>query len=378
MFAKIVWPKLFLFFVLCTFAVPAAAQEVHQDLKEIIEARVVEVLDEFERPIYGTDTVVDVQVVKAEVLTGEQIGETIEFENELVPLSDDDHIYLNHVVMIDGYEYYMFKDYKRQSQLVVLLVMFAAALIWFAGRQGFLALLSLGLSIAAIFFILIPALLAGYDPILVSLGVASVILSLVFFITHGITPTSLIAFGGTYAAVLVTCLIAWFWVGSMHLTGFGDETAVYLNFSTDGQLDFAGLLLGSIIIGILGVLDDVSITQAAVVRELFGANKTLSMVELYHRAIRVGRDHVGSLVNTLALAYVGASLPLILLFSAASSDWYLSLNQEVIAAEIVRIIVGSFGLVLAVPFTTLIAAWYFAKYGIDENDTSSCGHSHVH
>jgi len=135
--------------------------------------------------------------------------------------------------------------------------------------------------------------------------------------------------------------------------------------------------LGSIIIGILGVLDDVSITQASVVQELKAVNESLGVRELYNRAIKVGRDHVGSLVNTLALAYVGVSLPLVLLFAQAGSDITLTLNQEIVAAEIVRIIVGSIGLIMAVPFTTLAAAWWFDKKGVEANDISSV-HGHHH
>jgi uncharacterized membrane protein len=164
----------------------------------------------------------------------------------------------------------------------------------------------------------------------------------------------------------------------MRLTGFGQDAAVSLNFSTRGALDFAGLLLGSIIIGILGVLDDVSITQVSVTQELKHANKDLSALELYESAIKVGKDHIGSLVNTLALAYVGVSLPLVLLFARADATIGLTLNQEVVAAELVRIIVGSIGLILAVPITTLIASWWYGKKGIDERDISSHGHSHVH
>ena len=161
------------------------------------------------------------------------------------------------------------------------------------------------------------------------------------------------------------------------LTGFSTDAAVYLNFSTGGKLDIAGLLLGSIIIGLLGVLDDVSITQASVVQELRGANQALGARELYRRAIRVGRDHVGSLVNTLALAYVGAALPLVLLFARSDASFLASINQEVIAVEIVRIVIGSIGLVLAVPFTTAVAAWYFSSRDVARNDTHA-GHSHHH
>lgn len=355
-----------------------AAQTVHQELQEIIEAEVLEVIAEGERNVFGTDTNVPTQTLRARLLSGTRSGEAVVFENEMVPLLEGDMIYLNYVKTIDGKEYFMFKDYQRHWQLFWLVAIFVGLLVLFAGRQGVLALLSLGLSIAAIFFLLIPALLAGYNPALASLAIAGVILAAVLFITHGINARSVIAFIGTFLAVLLTCLTAWFWVGSMRLTGFGSDIAVYLNFSTDGNLDFVGLLLGSIIIGILGVLDDVSITQASVVQELRRANHSLSFYELYQRSIRVGRDHVGSLVNTLALAYIGVSLPLVMLFAVAQSDILLTLNQEMVAAELVRIVVGSIGLIMAVPFTTLIAAWYFSKQPIDELPHSSHGHSHAH
>jgi len=370
--------RLLLLSLICFVPLTTFAQTVYQDLQEIIEAEVLEVLTEGERNVFGTDTSVPVQTLRARLLSGSRSGEAVVFENEMISLMEGDMIYLNYVKTIDGTEYFMFKDYQRHWQLFWLLAVFVGLLILFAGRQGVLALLSLALSIAAIFLLLIPALLAGYNPALASLMIAGVILAAVLFITHGINPRSVIAFLGTFLAVLLTCLSAWFWVSSMRLTGFGNDVAVYLNFSTDGHLDFVGLLLGSIIIGILGVLDDVSITQASVVQELRRANDSLSFYELYQRSIRVGRDHVGSLVNTLALAYIGVSLPLVMLFAVAQSDILLTLNQEVVAAELVRIIVGSIGLIMAVPFTTIIAAWYFSKYPIDESEHSSHGHGHIH
>ncbi len=126
------------------------------------------------------------------------------------------------------------------------------------------------------------------------------------------------------------------------------------------------------------MLDDVSITQASVVQELKRANKALRFSELYGRAIRVGKDHIGSLVNTLALAYVGVSLPLILLYAKTGSSFMLSINQEVIAAEIIRIIIGSIGLILAVPFPTVAAAWWFSDRRVDNEDVATHCHSHSH
>jgi uncharacterized membrane protein len=372
------WTFLLTAFLFIFSCFPAHAQEVHQDLQETVTAKVLEVLKEEEREIVGTDTFVFVQNIRAELTSGSQKGKAVIFENEIVKLKKGDSVYLNYVKTINGDEYYIFKDFKRHIQLVLLGLLFVGVLIFFARSQGARALLSLVLSIGAILFVLVPAILAGFNPVWVSLGVSAIILAAVLFLTHGINPRSIIAFLGTFSAVAVTCVIAWICVESMRLTGFGQDAAVSLNFSTRGTLDFAGLLLGSIIIGILGVLDDVSITQVSVTQELKLANKNLSAPELYSSAIKVGKDHIGSLVNTLALAYVGVSLPLVLLFARADATVGLTLNQEVVAAELVRIIVGSIGLILAVPITTLIASWWYGKREVDEHDVSSHGHSHVH
>lgn len=354
------------------------AQEAYQELQAIIKAEVVEVEDEREERIMGTDASTTVQTVKARIKEGPEQVEIVTFENDLVLLAPGDSIFLNQLKTFDGLELYVLKDVNRQGELLWLIVLFVILLVGFAGWQGVRALFSLGLSIGAIVFALVPALLNGFDPILSSLGIASVVLALALFGTHGVNVRSITAFVGTISAVLITSWIAFVFVGAMRLTGFGSDASVYLNFATGGQLDFSALLLGSIIVGILGVLDDVSITQASVVQELKAANSKFGTRELYNRAIRVGRDHVGSLVNTLALAYVGAALPLVLLFATSEAPLTFSLNQEVIAAEIARIIVGSIGLVLAVPLTTIVAAWWFARHEVDEHDVSSHSHGHAH
>ncbi len=362
--------------ILCVPSV-GVAQMVQQELKETVRAEVTAILDTSTREITGTGAEALVQEVEIEVLEGERAGVRAVFINDLVELAPGDQIFVNRIVTIEGTEFFDFKDYDRRAPLVWLGVTFVLLLLIFAGWQGGRALLSLGLSVAAILFVLIPALLAGYSPAWTSLGIAAVILALVLFITHGINARSVSAFVGTFAAVLVTCALAAWWVSWMRLTGFGSDASVYLNFSTGGQLDFAGLLLGSIIIGILGVLDDVSITQASVVQELRAANPSFGWGELYRRAIRVGRDHVGSLVNTLALAYVGISLPLVLLFARTDAAIGDIVNQEVVAAELSRILVGSIGLILAVPLTTLVAAWWFSKRTVDPSEVAPhCAHHH--
>jgi uncharacterized membrane protein len=168
------------------------------------------------------------------------------------------------------------------------------------------------------------------------------------------------------------------WVSLARLTGFASDAAIYLNFSTHGALDFSGLLLGGILIGVLGVLDDVAITQASVTIELVRANAALSGMELYRRALRVGQDHIGSLVNTLALAYAGVSLPLLMLFARTDSGFLDIINQEVVASEIVRTLVGSLGLMLTVPTTTLIAVWWVRRFGAPKVQGEPHNHGHTH
>ncbi len=358
--------------------VPVEAQEIHQEFQELVKAEVLEVVDESERQILGTDTVTTVQELRVLLLEGSKKGEVVPLENDLVILKKGDKIFVNYLSAIDGSEYYIFKDVERRGPLVVLVVVFIGLVIWLSGLQGVRAILSLGLSFAAIIFLLIPALLKGYSPALASLVISGLILSATLFFTHGFKPRVVITFFGTFGAVFATCLLAWIWVTWMRFTGFADDTSVYLNLATGGSLDLSGLLLGGIIIGLLGVLDDVSITQASVVQELKGANPKLGFKQLYTKALRVGKDHVGSLVNTLALAYAGASLPLILLYSYSASPLLVIVNQEVIAAEILRIVVGSIGLILAVPLTTALAAWYFKDKVVDPDGDHGHSHGHSH
>ena len=374
------WQNLFFsigLFALFVLPSTGLAQELHQELEERVSAEVLQVVDEYEREVSGTGASTQVQEIRAVLTSGERDGEVVRFENDLVELEPGDSIFLYRMVTIQGQEIITFADFERRPVLAFVSIIFIALLLVFAGWHGLRSLVSLLLSVAAIIFLLVPALLAGYNPVLASVGIAGAVLALVLFGTHGFGPRVWIAFGGTFSAVVVTGVIAYVASDAMRLTGFGSDASVYLNFATDGNLDLAGLLLGGIIIGILGVLDDISITQASVVQELKAANANFNFHELYTRASRVGKYHLGSIVNTLALAYVGVSLPLILLYSKTESSLGLILNQEVVAGELLRIIVGSIGLVLAVPATTAVAAWYFQNKQVEEEeDLVHCGHHH--
>ncbi len=363
--------------VLCALPLFLGAQEVHQELQETVRAEVLRIISTETRDIIGTEANATVQTVQVVIKGGLREGEVATFDNDLMLLEAGDSIYVNRLVTIDGIEYYQFKDADRMTSLAVLVGLFVLTLLAFTGKHGLRSLMSLVLSLGAIFFVLVPLLLKGYSPVLVCTLVAGSVLAIALFLTHGVNVRSVVAFMGTFGAVIGTGVLATLFVASSHLTGLSSDAAIYLNFSTKGALDFGALLLGSIIIGILGVLDDVAITQAAVVEELKRANATLGASALYRRALRVGRAHITSLVNTLSFAYIGVALPLVLLLVAAGSSIVLSINQEMVAAELIRIFVGSIGLILAVPFTTAIGALWYARNGVDEAGGEE-HHGHIH
>lgn len=354
---------------------PLSAQELHEDVQGIWKAKVIEVIDEENRLVPGTDTSHIYQKIEAELLEGPRKGETIEFENDFIKLDEGDKFFLNYLITAEGSEIYTVRDIDRRSSLMIFLGLFVLAVIALGGKQGARSLLSLAGSLFVILYILVPGLLAGYPPVLTSTALASAILFIAIYFTHGFNRESTAAFLGTVIGVSLTGILAFLAVNISNLTGFASDEAVYLNFNIPG-LDFTGILLGGIMIGVLGVLDDIAITQAAVVSELYGTSPNISRREAYKRALRVGKEHVGALVNTLALAYTGASLPLLLLFSTSQASTSSILNQEVFATEIIRTIVGSVGLIMTVPITTLIAVFLLEKYRGRTHEHH--GHSHTH
>ncbi len=222
-------------------------------------------------------------------------------------------------------------------------------------------MIALSASLLAIFYILIPSLLSGWNPLFISLIIASGILFFSIFLTRGFNKKSAVAYLGAMITILITSVFAYFAVQNSNFSGFADEVSVYLNFKTEGSLNFIYLLISAIIIGTLGVLDDIAVTQVEVVNELYDSNKKISRKEVYLRAMRIGRAHTGSLINTLVLAYTGAALPILLLTYSAIDNFSLLINSEIFAVEIVRTIVGSVGLILTVPIVTILAVFYLKK-----------------
>jgi uncharacterized membrane protein len=342
------------------FVAPSAAlgQELRSDTQEIFKARVIYIAEEqADARIQGIGPSRTTQVLEAEALSGESKGMVIKLSNDFVPVGVGDVVYVSRIVTASNQELYALLEPVRTVGLSVLAALFIGAILLLSGKQGLRSLASLVASLAIIFLLYIPLLLEGVSPVPLSVAVAVAILAVSIYTTHGWKRTTHAAFLGTSIAASLTGLLGSLAVSGLKLSGYSSDEAVYLNVATSGALNLSGLLLGAFIIGILGILDDVAITQAAAVDELKSADRTLSRRELFTRAIRIGRDHVGALVNTLALAYTGAALPLLLLFYGTSQDLSLILNREVFATEIIRTLVGSIGLIMAVPITTLLAVY---------------------
>jgi uncharacterized membrane protein len=251
--------------------------------------------------------------------------------------------------------YYNIQDLERGRPLLVLAALFVGAVVAFGRWQGVRSLIGLGLSFLVIVSFVVPAILHGHSPVLVAVTGAMAIMLVSLYLSHGTGPKTTAAVLGTALALGLTAALAIAFVAAASLTGLASEEALSANFAVGG-LSLRGLLLAGIIIGGLGVLDDVTMSQASLVTELHQANPTAGMAELVGGALRVGRDHIAATVNTLFLAYAGAALPLLILFVTGQDSLGTVATTEIVAVEVVRALCGSVGLIAAVPLTTVLAA----------------------
>jgi uncharacterized membrane protein len=251
---------------------------------------------------------------------------------------------------------YALADVDRTRPLLLLSALFAAAVVGLARWKGVWALVGLASTGVILAFFVLPALLDGGPPVLIAAVGSGAIAMVSMGLAHGFSVRTVVALLGTLVALVLTTVLGWVFTGLTNLTGLGSESASFLS-AVGGDLDLRGLFLAGLVIGALGVLDDVTVTQVAAVWEVYGADRRLSFRQLWAAGMRVGHDHVAAVVNTLVLAYIGAALPLALLITLSNAPLLQSLNNEAIAAEILRSLVGGLGIVAAVPITTLLAAW---------------------
>ena len=271
--------------------------------------------------------------------------------------------------VIVGYEasndYYFFVDRDRRTPLVWLAGLFALVVVALGRLRGALALVGMAATLVVLVAFVAPSVLDGNDPVLVAVVAAAVIAFVSLYVTHGVGARTTVALAGTLASLGLTLGLSWVFFRLSEFTGLATEEGLTLPLIA-GDVELASLLLGGAIIGALGALDDVTVTQVATVAELRYRSPHLPRRELITSGIRVGREHIAATVNTLLLAYAGAGLPLVLLFAVSDQSLAMVANSELIAVEIVRTLCGSLGLVAAVPVTTVLAALVNAGAGTPE------------
>jgi len=314
--------------------------------------------DRTERACVGADASTRCISLTFRLLEGPDEGTTTTIEQQansprLVGVEVGRRVLLGHQPDVEGFEY-VFLDPDRRSPLLALAAVFALAVVALGGWRGASALLGLLATLLVLFFFVVPAILDGRDPLLVSLVGSVVIAFAALYLSHGIDLKTTIALLGTLGGLLCAAILAVVFMDLAEITGLASEEALFLT-ALGTNLDLRGLILGGMMIGALGAIDDITVTQASAVWELRSVDPAMPRRRLLRSGMRIGRDHVASTVNTLVLAYAGASMPLLILFVLADQPAGTVANGEIVATEIVRTLVGSLGLIASVPITTWLA-----------------------
>lgn len=337
---------------------------------EILEQRVVDA----ERKLY-------VQHVQVKRNYDGQVSE-ITVGSEFQPLNEAQLLTIGRQVVLSEQQITaetretVLADVYRLPTIGWLTALFAVIVIVVGRMRGLSALTGMAVSILILFKFIVPQILQGGNPLVISLFGSLLIGGVTLYIAHGWKIKSHIALASMISALVIVAILSYISVQSAQLVGLGSEEAYFLQFGNTATINLQGLLLGGIILGALGVLDDITVSQVSVIFQLRAAKKDISLSELYKRGLEVGKDHVASLVNTLVLAYAGANLPLFLLFmlNEQTPQW-VTLNSEIIVEEVIRTITGSIGLVLAVPVATFLAAFVALRVPLKKIDDF---HGHAH
>ena len=270
---------------------------------------------------------------------------------------------------------YSLADFERRLPLLWLTLVFGVLVVVLGRWRGARALVGLGASLGIVVGFVVPAILDGRSPAGVALTGSLAVMIVTFVVTHGLGPKMLAAALGTTAALVITLGLGSLFIDLAHLTGLSSDEAVYLRTAV-GAISIEGLLLAGLVIAALGVLDDLTVTQSATVLALRRADPSLRFGRLFRAAIDVGHDHIAATVNTLVLAYAGASLPVLLIFSLGDTSFGDAVNSEAVASEVVATLVGSIGLIAAVPLTTAVAAALATRLDVAALPDEHAGHAH--
>lgn len=352
--------KKMLLFLVFLFPFHIAAQS-----ERTFEAKVSNILDERQIEVQGKKQLY--QKLELQLTSSDKKGEKIQLEHGLLPFAEIQHYKVNDAVVItsslgpDGEEF-LITDYVRRDGLRNLFILFVIIAVSIAGFHALRSLVGMILSFFIVYFIIVSNIIRGVDPVLATLLGTIITIPVTFYLSHGINRKTTIAVMATCLTLFLATILSTYAIDVAKLSGFSSEEASFASvFIPNLSTKMKGILLASMIIGLLGILDDITISQASITEELHKTNPQLSFTDLYKKAMNVGKDHIASLVNTLVLVYAGASLPLFLLFYNNPHPFTEIINYPMVADEIVRMLVGSIALILAVPITTSISAFVIGR-----------------
>lgn len=361
-----------------SMTISASAQHaIPSPEEEFMRAKVIEILQESNDHSFGMQRTS--QKVLMRITSGQEKGRELILENGVLSDRSDMRLSQGETVILRTIEYegvkkYLISEKYRLPSLLWLGAFFLMITFLFGGVTGIRSIFGLGVSILILSLYVVPAITAGKNPLLVSLFGSFAIACTSLYLAHGFTKRTSVALLSTLSTLSIAVLLSVIFVHVSKLFGMGTEESMYLQSGASAGVNLRGLLLGGMIIGCLGVLDDITTAQTAAVDEIRKANPSLKATQLLRSGLSVGKEHIASLINTLALAYVGASLPLLLLFQTNETyPLWVTLNSEFLAEEIVRTLVGSTTLLLAVP----IATWCAVKF-LSNDGKPSIGHCHSH
>lgn len=353
--------------------------------EQITQAKVLSIIESGTRHDSVTDTTIPYQVLEVEIINGPQQGSRLKLETSQAQNTDltyqvGNKVQLSTTTNPDGITTTTITDFVRTDALINLGVVFVLLVVLVSRWRGVLSLLAMLLSFVVIFTITLPLIMGGRHPVFVSAITATLIIPVSFYFSHGFNQKTHLAIVGTVISLILTSFLAWFFISQAKLTGFASEEAGFLNVEKQGFINIRNLILAGVIVGSLGILDDVTVSQASVIEQLKQSNPKLGFNELFSRAMKVGQDHISSMVNTLVLVYTGASLPLLLLFINNPRPFGEIMNYEIVAEEVIKTLVGSIGLIFAAPVTTALAAFIYSIWHspLTETTTQTIDHSHHH
>ncbi len=309
------------------------------------------------------------QTLKVQAEDGPQAGKAFTVEDgKTVQITKDQfvtagqEIIVDKTTMLNNITYTVYDSY-RINNLLIFLVIFCFAVVLIAGLKGFGSLLGMGVSLAVILLYIIPSILKGGDPLTTTLIGSTVIILITTFLAHGISQKTTIALASTLVSIFLTAGLAMLVVDFVNISGIGNEDVSALQIGTTSLINLKGLFLSGLIITTLGALNDITTTQAMTILELKKADPKLKFMALFSKGFSVGKEHIASLVNTLILAYVGSAFAVFIFFvlNPAKIPYWVILNNEIVVDEVVKILVGSIGLLLSVPIVTFLASLVFAK-----------------